>query len=114
MTMLASVFTWVHSWWWPESGEGYAYFSSVGGCAILGTSALSGFALWYRHVRCHDCHRIGTHRIEHNIGVDSAGHVERGDSVAAGHQVYHARYCRHHRTPALKAHHNRRGHSGKR
>lgn len=71
--------------WWPESGQGYAIFSGVGGdTAILGAIGV----FWVKH-NCHEyrCWRLSWH-------PDATGHpvckVHHGDHPARG-------WFRHHR-----------------
>ena len=47
--------------WWPESGHGYAFWSSFGSCLMYA----SIFVLVYRKLNCHvtGCHRLGLHHV---------------------------------------------------
>lgn len=48
----------IQDMWWPESGQGYAIFSSVGGDTAIASGA---FVMWRAH-RCDGCRRrIGRH-----------------------------------------------------
>lgn len=77
---------WVHGieWmWWPPTGHGYAFFSSV-----AGATGFFALILYWRHVECHEkgCHRRGKYVIEggvrccdlHHPALDERPHSERG------------------------------------
>jgi len=55
-----SIFQWFHQLFWPESGQGYAFTSSIGSTFFIG----SFFALAYRKLVCQTpwCLRIGHHQ----------------------------------------------------
>lgn len=57
---MSALFRW-DAFWWPETGHGYAFWSSFGSClAYFGI-----FGLWYRKFNCHvtGCKRLGFHHV---------------------------------------------------
>lgn len=64
---LGPVGHWFRGWYWPESGSGsifsYAFFSSVGGCSVVGAGFGTGLLTWWHRHNCHTdgCPRIGKH-----------------------------------------------------
>jgi hypothetical protein len=50
----------IHFFWWPQSGQWYAFWSSFG--AYLNYFAVIGVA--YRHLKCQSCWRVAHHQVE--------------------------------------------------
>lgn len=87
-------------WMWePESGAGYAFFSSV-----AGATSFFGIVLYWKHVECHEpgCHRRGKFALpsgvrccrHHHPDLDKRPEDQRG-LVHDLHEKHHARAARH-------------------
>lgn len=62
------LFHWIHSLWWPMSGEGYALGSSWAG------ANLSFFGIWYVSWRRHNCHTPRCLRVARHVVVTDGHH----------------------------------------
>ena len=83
--------------WWPESGHGYGFFSSVGGTPLFAVGGLTAIYRVYRkHTECHEggCSKRGKYVIEggvrccdlHHPALDERPAEERG----LVHKLHHA------------------------
>lgn len=91
------LFYWLVEWmWWPESGHGYAFMSSVAGA----TGFFAIGVILYRRMNCHEsgCWRLGKHHVEGTPYVTCHKHHPTlpGDRVKTGH--IHAAHIKHLRT----------------
>lgn len=84
--MWRNIFQWM---WWPETGFGYAFFSSVGGTPLFALGGLTAiYRVYKKHVECHEdgCSRRGKYMIEggvrccdeHHPALDTRPFEERG------------------------------------
>lgn len=65
--------------WWPPSGRGYAFWSSIG--SDFGEITIAGgVAAWWHHVNCHTrgCWRIGREHVDGTTWVVCRRHHPDG------------------------------------
>jgi hypothetical protein len=83
----------IQDMWWPESSQGYAVFSSIGG----DTAILGAITVFYRTKNCHEprCWRLGKHQVEGTPYTVCHRHhpLLEGSKVEKGHiQRAHEKY----------------------
>jgi hypothetical protein len=96
------IFQWFHQLFWPETGQGYAFTSSLGSTFFIG----SFFALAYRKLNCHQdrCWRIGKHKVDGTPYITCKKHHPAipakitADHIATAHS-HHLASLSHHDDP---------------
>ena len=85
---MTAVFHW-DSFWWPEAGRGYAFWSSFGSCLAY----FSIIGLIYRKINCHvtGCLRVGIHHVEGTSYFTCRKHHPKARTTVADIHDAHAR-----------------------
>ena len=75
------------TFWWPQSGHGYAFWSSFGGCLTY----FAGFAVVYRRMKCKSCWRLAHHKVEgtHYRTCHIHATQSKHDALRARHKAKH-------------------------
>ena len=73
--------------WWPQSGEGYAFWSSFGSCLTY----FAIFGVVYRRLKCKQCWRLAHHPVKNTHYKTCHVHT-----TAAHHEALQAKHAERH------------------